>query len=254
MKNLKRRNELPSFLKLPYRFDLGKILDLLRETPEDFDDLNDSDGYGKVAKSCPQLEEKFGLRFSSIEDAYEHLRKNGIKPDNMKWDYRRFIKISEDGITIQNNPYKQMALTEYNPKFDSEEFHVKIPKNRMDERQYSKIKSWVAGTYLEKVISTFKGFVTRVRVARMEPGCVISEHIDYNTDYSIRVHLPLRTNKKCGFYVKRDIKKDYISMPADGCCWFLNQGYRHSAWNQGDCPRDHLVFSIVGQEDLLEMI
>ena len=252
MKNLKKRNELPNFMQLPYIFDINKIIDSLNNIPEDFNDLNDSDGYGRVAESCPCLEEKFGLKFNTIEDAYKYLRNSGIKPENMKWDYTKFVQNSKSGFKLKNNPYKQMALTEYNTKFNPEEFNVQIPKNRLDERQYNKLKHWVIGTYLEEVLSTFKGLVTRARISRMEPGCVIDEHIDYNTNYSIRVHIPIRTNNKSGFYVRRSLngKKDYIQMPANGRCWFLNQGYRHSAWNKGNTPRDHLVLSLVGQEDL----
>ena len=253
MRNLKKRNELPNFIKLSYNFNIGKILDFLAGAPEDFDDLNDRDGYGKVAESCPCLEETFGLKFKTIEAAYEYLRKSGVKPDNMKWNYMNFIKAADGTVRIgKSNPYKQMAFTEYNPQFNPEQFNVKIPKNRLDERQYNKLKPWVKGSYLEKVVSTFKGFVTRVRLSRMEPGCIIDEHIDYNTDYSIRIHIPLRTNDECGFYIHRGsgYKKDYVKMPADGSCWFINQGYKHSAWNKGESPRDHLVFSIAGQEDL----
>jgi len=252
LKNLKKRNELPNFIQLSYIFDIKKIIDSLNSIPEDFNDLNDLDGYGKVAESCPCLEEIFGLKFNTIESAYNYLRNNGIKPENMNWDYTKFVKNSKKGIKLKNNPYKQMALTEFNPVFNSKKFNVQIPKSRLDERQYNKIKPWVKNTYLEKVLSTFKGSITRARISRMEPGCVIDEHIDYNTNYSIRVHIPIRTNDKSGFYVRRSLngKKDYIKMPADGRCWFLNQGYRHSAWNKGNTPRDHLVLSIVGQEDL----
>ena len=256
MKNLKKRNELPSFLRLPYKFNIGKICELLVAAPEGFDGLDNPDKYGKLAESCPCLEEKFGLKFKSIEEAYEHLRRNGVKNDEMKWDYRNFIKRSNGHIILTDNPYKQMSLTEYNPKFDSKKFNVRIPKTRLDERQYNKLKSWVKNTYLEEVLSTFKGFVTRVRISRMEPGCIIDEHIDYNTDYSIRIHIPLKTNSKCGFYINRgkNYKKDYIKMPADGYSWFFNQGYKHSAWNKGDSPRDHLILSVAGQEDLSGLV
>lgn len=256
MKTLKKRNELPSFLKLPYIFDIDEICKALAAAPEGFDGLNNPDKYGRLAESCPYLEKKFGLKFKSIEEAYEYLRESGIKDSSMKWDYRNFIEYKNGGIHLKNNPYKQMSITEYNPDFDSGNFEVKIPKNRLDERQYNKIKPWAAGTYLEKALSTFKGFVTRARVSRMEPGCVISEHIDYNTDYSIRIHIPLRTNDKCGFYINRgkNHKKDYIKMPVDGHCWFFNQGYRHSAWNRGSSPRDHLILSVVGQDDLPESL
>ena len=253
MKNLKRRNELPAFLRLAYVFDVKKILEILDRAPERFDDLTERSGCGKLAENTPLLEEKFGLKFKTVEDAYDYLRKTGFKPPGMGWDYTNFIQDDGSAIRLKDNPYKQIALTEYNPDFDSNGFKVRVPGNRLDERQYNLMKSWVKGTYIEKVLSTFKGFVTRVRVSRMEPGCVVEEHIDYNTDYSIRIHIPLRTNDKCGFYVRHDAlkRKDYAHMPADGHCWFINPGYRHSAWNKGRDPRDHLVLSVSGQEDLI---
>ncbi len=252
MSDLLKRDKLPSFLKLPYQFDLSKIIQALKDAPDQFDDLEDHSSYSKVAETCHSLEETFGLKFSSIEDAYEYLRKNNVKPENMNWDYRDFVKSDGDSFRITDNPYKQLALTEYDPNFSRDEFETKIPSSRLDERQYRKIKDWVRGTYLEEVINTFKGNVTRVRVARMEPGSVIGEHIDYNTDYSIRVHIPITTNEDCGFYVKRSRKaeKEFLAMPASGECWFLNQGFLHSAWNKGNEPRDHLVLSISGQVDL----
>ncbi len=247
MSHLKKRNQLPNFIRLPYIFDIAKILKALDRAGEDFDALNDKEGYGKVAESCPSLEEVFGLRFANIESAKNYLRKNSVQPGG-----RDFIRTSKQAVKLKNNPYKQMDLTEYNPQFNPDEFKAKIPKNRLDERQYNQLKPWVKNTYLEEVLSTFQGFVTRARLARMEPGCVIDEHIDYNTDYSIRVHIPLKTNERCGLYVRRSAsgKKDCLKMPADGHCWFINQGWRHSAWNKGNTPRDHLVLSIAGQEDL----
>ena len=255
MKCLKR-NELPNFLKLPYVFDIDKICQILLNAPEKWDGLSNPDKYGALAESCPCLEKKFGLKFRSIEEAYEYLRRTGVKSNNMKWDYRDFIESINGNTALKNNPYKQLSISKYNPDFNNKKFEVKIPSNRLDERQYNKIKSWVKNTYLEKVIFTFKGFVTRVRVSRMEPGCIIDEHIDYNTDYSIRIHIPLRTNDHCGFYINRgkNYKKEYFKMPANGHCWFLNQGYKHSAWNKGDSPRDHLILSVVGQDDLLGLV
>ena len=35
-----------------------------------------------------------------------------------------------------------------------------------------------------------------------------------------------------------------------GECWFLNQGFKHSAWNNGDTERWHLIVSVLTQEDL----
>ena len=75
IEKFKKRNELPNFLRLPYVFDLDKIRSIIDKSPESFDDLIDLNGYKKVAEACPCLEEIFGLKFQSVEDAYAYLRK-----------------------------------------------------------------------------------------------------------------------------------------------------------------------------------
>jgi len=82
----------------------------------------------------------------------------------------------------------------------------------------------------------------------------VAEHIDYNTDYSVRFHIPITTNEKCGFYcVNKQGEKVYQTMEP-GSCWFLNQGMRHSAWNKGTTTRSHIIISLQGQQDLDEII
>ena len=80
----------------------------------------------------------------------------------------------------------------------------------------------------------------------------VAEHIDYNTDYSIRFHIPITTNKDCGFYCLVNGERVYQTMEP-GSCWFLNQGLRHSAWNKGTTARSHIIVSVDGQDDLQEM-
>ena len=133
-------------------------------------------------------------------------------------------------------------------------YEKKIPKSRLDERHYNKVKDWVKGTYLEEVITSFKAETTRARIAIMDPGAYVAEHIDYNTDYSVRFHIPITTNVKCGFYcVDKSGEKHYQTMEP-GSCWFLNQGMRHSAWNKGPTTRSHIIISLQGQQDLDEII
>ena len=140
---------------------------------------------------------------------------------------------------MKNNPIIQGRWYKINKKV----------KKRI-KAKYHKIKDWVKGTYIEEVINSFKGETHRARVAIMEPGCLINPHIDYNTDYSVRYHIPLTTNKDCGFYVVGlDGEKVYQQMKP-GEVWFLNQGLRHSAWNKGKTSRSHIIISVNGQEDL----
>lgn len=264
MNRFKKRDELPCFFKLPYRFDIKKILHELKTIPKDErDDLRYKNSYGDlVGSKTEKLQKTFGLRFKSIEDAYSFLQNNDVLkseltrrlPQNrrMQWDFRKYITKRTDGnYDVTGSPYKQIAMTEFNPKTTVKNYKVKIPKNRVDERHYNKLKSWIKGTYIEEALKLFKGEVHRVRVAVMNPGAYISEHIDYNTDYSVRYHIPIITNKKSGFYVKAKGKKpEYLHMPSDGGCWFLNQGHPHSAWNKGNTIRTHIIISVYGQQDI----
>jgi hypothetical protein len=69
MKNLKRQ-ELPPFKKLPYTFDVEKILEVVRSMPTVEDDLKVKDGYGDlVGGKAPVLQKAFGLKFDTIEEA-----------------------------------------------------------------------------------------------------------------------------------------------------------------------------------------
>lgn len=265
---LLKREELPPFKKLTYTFDVEKMMEAVRSMPSIKDDLKIKEGYGDlVGGKAPKLQKAFGLKFTSIEEAYEWLQKNdvaeseltkGLSGKRMSWDFRNYVKpfenyIAENGegkYEVTGSPYKQIALTEYNPEMENREYEKKIPKSRLDERHYNKIVDWAKGTYLEEVLNTFQAEHTRARIAVMDPGAYVGEHIDYNTNYSVRYHIPITTNKDCGFYViDKDGEKHYQTM-TPGECWFLNQGLRHSAWNKGKTPRAHIIVSFLTQEDL----
>jgi hypothetical protein len=264
---MKKRHELPPFKKLDVQFDVQRMIEEVRNMPTQQDDLKEKGCYGvEVGSKAPKLQKAFGLKFNTIEDAYKFLQDNdveesefrkGLGDKRMAWDFRNYVKPFEDYIVkdddgkyeVSGSPYKQIALTEYNPEMEDRVYEKKIPKTRLDERHYNKVKDWVKGSYLEEVITSFKSETTRARIAIMDPGAFVAEHIDYNTDYSIRFHIPITTNKDCGFYCVVDGERVYQEMEP-GSCWFLNQGLRHSAWNKGDTVRSHIIVSVLGQEDL----
>ena len=264
---MKKRHELPAFKKLDMQFDVERLIEEVRNMPTQQDDLKEKGCYGvEVGGKAPKLQKAFGLKFNSIEDAYKFLQDNdveeselrkGLGNKRMAWDYRNYVKPfdnyivkgDDDKYHVSGSPYKQIALTEYNPDMEDRIYEKKIPKSRLDERHYNKIKDWVRGTYLEEVINSFKSETTRARIAIMDPGAFIAEHIDYNTDYSVRYHIPIVTNKDCGFYCLVNGEKIHQTMEP-GSVWFLNQGLRHSAWNKGKTVRSHIIVSVNGQEDL----
>ncbi|SVD68597.1 uncharacterized protein METZ01_LOCUS421451, partial [marine metagenome] len=112
------------------------------------------------------------------------------------------------------------------------------------------------GTYIEEVLNTFKSQVTRVHMRKMLPEGFLNYHMDYDTKYSIRFHIPLKTNADCYFKFKESKETDHeetIHIPADGSCYFFNQGQYHSAFNKGKTERDHLVISVYGQDDIAHL-
>lgn len=226
---MKRREELPLFKKLPYTFDAEKILkdfELLEDKKVNgkavfFDDLTVKGGYGDtVGKKAPKLEKAFSIG-----------------------EYTEYIQGMVKG------DYKQVGVTEFNEESVDRDYVKKIG-SRPDERHYNKLKPQLRGTYLESVLNTFIGETSRCRIAIMKPGGLVKPHIDYNTDYSVRYHIPLKTNNECGFQNQDkngNIEQCFMDI---GECWFLNQGFKHSAWNNGDTERWHLIVSVLTQEDL----
>ena len=219
---MKRREELPFFKKLPYTFDVDRILkdfDLIKDKN---DDLTIEGGYGDlVGSKAPKLENAFNIG-----------------------KYTEYV----DGMV--KGDYTQVGMTQYNPKAVNREYNIKISNKRPDERHYNSLRPELEGSYIHEVMNTFRGEATRTRIAILKPGAAIKPHIDYNTDYSVRYHIPLKTNDLCGFdNVDKQGNREEIHMGL-GECWFLNQGFRHSAWNNGDTERWHLIVSVLPQEDL----
>ena len=219
---MKRREELPFFKKLSYEFDVDRILkdfDLIKDKS---DDLTIEGGYGDlVGSKAPKLENAFGIG-----------------------KYTEYV----DGMI--KGDYTQVGMTQYNPDAVDRDYNIKISKKRPDERHYNALRPELEGSYIQEVMNTFRGEATRTRIAILKPGSAIKPHIDYNTDYSVRYHIPLKTNDLCGFSnVDKQGNREEIHMGL-GECWFLNQGFRHSAWNNGDTERWHLIVSVLTQEDL----
>lgn len=219
---MKRREELPFFKKLPYKFDVERILQDFNLVKDKNDDLTIEGGYGDlVGSKAPKLENAFNIG-----------------------KYTEYV----DGMV--KGDYTQVGMTQYNPNAVNREYNVKISNKRPDERHYNALRPELEGSYIHEVMNTFRGEATRTRIAILKPGAAIKPHIDYNTDYSVRYHIPLKTNDLCGFdNVDKQGNREEIHMGL-GECWFLNQGFRHSAWNNGDTERWHLIVSVLTQEDL----
>lgn len=183
---------------------------------------------------------------------------NFKKVSHVKVDIDRLLKCFENFSHLQDNisetcgspylsdKYKQTPITQL--KEDLKYYR----NNKEDERCYGRILSEYKDTYVEEVINMFKSPVTRCRLVVKEPGATILPHIDYDTTYSIRVYISLKTNPWAMTAVKskKDKFPEVRHLPADGSAWFVNPGSLHSAWNFGETDDVRMILSINGQKDL----
>lgn len=240
-----RRESLPLFKVLPdCRINIEKLQKhILTKNLSDYSRYIDLDTGGEYEHLCNQN---------------DHIHRKFVDKNEL-----------EHGKGCYNGKsFRQLALT----SFDSESFpNVKMEKKienrskavrmssnpesknylpQLDERNYRVPNEFVDDVF-EEVLNTFKAPYTRVRLAVLMPEFECEPHIDYNTNYSIRVHIPIFTNLKTFFCYddpKRETTKQH--MPADGRIWFVNTGYRHWVENYGSSPRLHLVVSLLDQRDL----
>jgi len=184
----------------------------------------------KMQDSCAEL---MKLDWNALESEYKDLL-----------ELYKYTLAPNFDIYNEDKGYMQFSFTEYDGTGDPTQ-----------EYFYSKRNEHCVGIWKE-IMDTFKGQVTRVRLARMLPNTKIEAHIDYDTTYSIRVQVPVFTNKDVFFYTQR-VGEDVIEklhMPANGSCWFSNPGMLHWVENNGLTDRIHLIVSIKGQEDLENLI
>jgi hypothetical protein len=215
--------------------------------------------------------DKISEAFESFKnfDIYQDLNYNN--PDasylqlgkEKEFHLNKFVHEDEIGKGVSEY-YRQLSLTEYNGYADNIKpnnksiatYKASTIKNSkkynpvLDERNYTKRKDICSG-YWNTILDTFKSPVTRTRFAFLAPNHKIKPHIDYNTTYSIRIHIPIITNPDsylCAYNHDGTIMKHHC--PADGGVWFLNTGMMHWAENNGSSPRIHLIISLNGQDDL----
>ena len=238
------RKQLPAFMKLPYQFEMEKILEAFEPFKDyrKYDDLNGGSSEAEYGKLC---KEKRSLHGRFLHDKELKLQEN----EAYNSEYYKQLSLTEFdskkyNIDPSNNVFKSYKISS---KTDSKYYNPIL-----DERNYTKKKDICTG-YWNEILDTFKAPFTRTRFAYLAPHFSIKPHIDYNTNYSIRVHIPIITNKDARLWVKHKCGKiESIHCPADGGVYFMNTGLTHWASNDGSKERIHLVISLAGQEDLHE--
>ncbi len=97
--------------------------------------------------------------------------------------------------------------------------------------------------YHRQVMAALGEVLTRSRLMKLDAGCEVSSHVDFNYHWytRIRVHVPIITNPDVAFYCG----DEHIHMKA-GECWVFDNWRRHNVINNGNEDRIHLVIDLAG--------
>lgn len=242
-----RRESLPLFKVLPRpALDIARLQNEIKLLGyDDYSKYTDLDFGGEYVHLCNQYNETH-TKFLDTEEA-----KRSVGHYNGRL-YRQLALTSFDaekfpGVTLVDPILDRRIAIRRATDVNAPDY---LPQ--LDERNYCVPNQHAKGALLE-ILKSFKARFTRSRLAVLMPGFEGKPHIDYNTDYSIRIHIPIFTNEQSHFcYVKKDGSVEALHMPADGRMWFVNNGYTHYVTNLGTTPRLHIVVNLETQEDLYE--
>jgi len=105
--------------------------------------------------------------------------------------------------------------------------------------------------YLQQVIASFDEVFGRSRLMRLEAGCEVREHVDYNYHWHshVRIHIPVITTPEVIFHCG-----DAQLHMAAGECWIFDSWRRHRVVNAGPHARVHLVIDTAGSARFWETV
>lgn len=242
---LKNRKQLPNFGYLPnLKIDLTALIENLEQNGLlNFDSYND-------------------IKFSSNSKMSSFVKTNHYCKNT-------FFKEGE-AVDLEGEQYKQLYLTDINsteyvkPEIDTDS-NIFSRSKRLDpnssvydpyadELNYGKRNNHVTDV-IGQILDKFEDRLTRVRFAVLAPHFTIKPHVDYDPSYICRFHIPIITNNKCTLTIhETDGSINTCHMPADGRVFFLNAGKKHSAENDSDLPRLHLIVDVHGQETIKQLV
>ena len=129
---------------------------------------------------------------------------------------------------------------------------IKERLRRKEEHLYNVPTTDFEGSYLQAITNQLKAKASRVRITKLAPGKQIPFHVDYDVNYAVRCICPIYGGSNVVNLFKRDGKLEAYNLE-DGRAYFLNIAYPHAVVNMSDKPRIALMFSLDGQDDLVDL-
>ena len=105
--------------------------------------------------------------------------------------------------------------------------------------------------YVRQTMAVFGEVLSRSRLMRLEAGCEVGLHVDFNYHWfsRVRIHIPVVTSPRVIFHCG----PERLHMAA-GECWIFDSWRRHKVVNGGDASRVHLVIDTCGSSRFWEMV
>ncbi|MEX2490089.1 MAG: aspartyl/asparaginyl beta-hydroxylase domain-containing protein [Pseudomonadales bacterium] len=105
-------------------------------------------------------------------------------------------------------------------------------------------------SYHQQVMGSFGEVLTRSRLMKLDAGCEVTSHVDFNYHWysRVRMHIPVVTNPDVMFYCG----DEQVHMQA-GECWIFDNWRRHNVINGGQEDRVHLVVDLAGSSRFWQM-
>ena len=117
---------------------------------------------------------------------------------------------------------------------------------------YRDLETFDACPYVREVIAEFQAPIRSVRFLKLAPEGGIKEHRDVfvGVDFEdLRLHVPVLTNDDVDFMVGGE---RVVMRPGE--CWYVNVDQPHAVLNRGTTPRVHLIFDVVVNDWLRELV
>jgi len=111
-----------------------------------------------------------------------------------------------------------------------------------------RLKPMFQGTYIEEIYkdigSKFSGGAGRIKIGWMAGDSEVKEHIDGDSAFILKVHIPLVTTPTVKFFAKFKGEIYEHHMPADGTATLLNVGIPHRVVNTSSIDRYHMIINV----------
>ena len=105
--------------------------------------------------------------------------------------------------------------------------------------------------YHQQVMASFGEVLARSRLMKLDAGCEVQYHVDFNYHWytRVRIHIPISTNPGVVFYCGAE----KVHMRA-GECWIFDNWRRHNVINASTQGRIHLVIDLSGSSRFWRMV